>query len=89
MSKRIEYSPYAHYCILEIINYISKNPTVKGQKYLLEITKKIEYLIDFPNLGIYLGNNQYKYVINKNYIIYYKILNSKIYILSVKHVKNN
>ena len=50
---------------------------------------KIENLAEFPNLGIYLGNNQYKYVINKNYLVYYFILNSIIYILSVKHVKNN
>ena len=89
MSKEITYSPYAHYCILQIITYISENPTSKGKKSILEIIKKIEYLSDFPTLGIYLGNKQYKYIINKNYVIYYKILNSNIYILSVKHVKNN
>lgn len=88
MSKELIYLTYSLFCIDQIRKYISNDSNSRAEKFTKELMFKIENLTEFPNLGVYLGNNQYKYVINKNYLVYYFILNSKIYILSVKHVKN-
>ena len=89
MYKKLIYTTPALDSIDNIRKYIEFDSIERADKYCEDLVFKIRNLKQFSNLGISIGNNQYKYVINKNYLVYYFILNSIIYILSVKHVKNN
>jgi len=37
--------------------------------------------------GVNVGNGQYKYVLDKNYIVIYTVVDLKIYILHIVNVK--
>ncbi len=88
MPKKIIYTTDSSKCLIQIMDYISKDSLLKAEKFIYEITIKIRNLSKFPKLGKLLIENNYVYLVNQNYLVYYKIENSKIFILSVKHVKN-
>ncbi len=71
----------------EIRNYIKEDSEISAEKFVSNIKSKINNLKKFPHLGKQVNRNLYQYFLNKNYLIYYIIIDSKIFILSIKHVK--
>ncbi len=87
MYKTLIYSIVALNSLQEISNKISEDSIFRAEKFVQNIIQKIDNLEKFPNLGINIGNNQYKYILDKNYIVIYIISDSKIYILHIVNVK--
>lgn len=87
MSRKVIYTILALNDMDNIFEYIKTDSLPRAEIFIAEIKSKITNLSLFLKLGKQLNENTYIYLINKNYLVYYKILNSKIYILSVKNVK--
>lgn len=88
MQKKIVYSILAYNDVLIINNYIAKDSFTRAEKFMLKIVNKIDNLKLFPNLGIKIDENRYILVIDKNYLIKYRIDKNTIYILTIRNVKN-
>ncbi len=87
MHKTLIYSIVALNSLQEISKRISEDSIIRAEKFVKNIILRIDNLELFPNLGVNVGNEQYKYVLDKNYIAIYTISNSKIYILHIVNVK--
>jgi len=87
MYKKLIYTTPALDSIDNIRKYIEFDSIERADKYCEDLVFKIRNLKQFSNLGISIGNNQYKYVLDKNYVVIYTILENKIYVLYVINVK--
>ncbi len=87
MYKKLIYTTPALDSIDNIRKYIEFDSMERADKYCEDFVFKIRNLKQFPNLGISIGNNQYKYILDKNYVVIYTILENKIYVLYVINVK--
>lgn len=87
MYKKLIYTTPALDSIDNIRKYIEFDSMQRADKYCEDLVFKIRNLKQFPSLGISIGNNQYKFVLDKNYVVIYTILGNKIYVLYVINVK--
>ena len=87
MYKKLIYTTPALDSIDNIRKYIEFDSIERADKYCEDLVFKIRNLKQFSNLGISIGNNQYKYALDKNYVVIYTILENKIYVLYVINVK--
>lgn len=87
MSKELVYTKYFYDSLDEILDYIRKDSDFRASNFLKIVIEKIENLKDFPNLGFKDKLGLSKYIVDKNYIVYYYIENSKVYILGLRNVK--
>jgi len=87
MYKKLIYTTPALDSIDEIRKYVGLDSIERADKFCEELIFKIRNLKQFPNLGTSIGDNQYKYVLDKNYIVIYTILEDNIFILYVINVK--
>ena len=73
-----------------IAEYISFDSENIAEKFVKEIIKKAETLIDYPEQGRPVPENiagNYRQIIHKSYRIIYKIVKKKVIISSVYHQK--
>ena len=87
MHKTLIYSIVALNSLQEISKRISEDSIIRAEKFVKNLTLRIDNLEKFPLLGVFIGNEQYKYVLDKNYIAIYTVIDSKIYILHIVNVK--
>ncbi len=87
MSKELVYTKYFYDSLDEILDYIRKDSDFRASNFLKIVIEKIENLKDFPNLGFKDKLGLSKYIIDKNYIVYYYIEKSKVYVLGIKNSK--
>ena len=73
--------------IFEIVEYISLDSIVRAKNFRDDIYSKLDTLKQFPNLGTKLNGGKRKLTIHKNYIVYYKIKEDTLQVLSINHVK--
>jgi len=85
--KKLIYSILALNSLEEISKRISDDSLIRAEKFVESLILKVQNLKQFPNLGVNIGNGQYKYVLDKNYIAIYTVVDSKIYILHIINVK--
>ncbi len=88
MQKKIVYTIFASEDILNIFYYVSEDSSTRAKKFVERLITKIDNLKLFSNIGIKIDENKYILVIDKNYLIRYKIDKNIIYILTIKNVKN-
>lgn len=88
MYKKLIYTTPALDSINDLRKYVRVDSIERADKFCEELIFKIRNLKQFPNLGISIGDNQYKYVLDKNYVVIYTILEDKIFILYVINVKS-
>lgn len=88
MQKKIVYSILAYNEVLIIYNYIAQDSFSRAEKFMFKIVNKIDNLKLFSNIGIKIDENKYILVIDKNYLIRYKIEKNIIYILTIRNVTN-
>ena len=87
MPKKIVYSPYSKICLEQITLTIAEDSIKRAENFIDKILLKIEDLSTYPNLGKTIEDNVKKLVVHKNYIIYYRVEEKEILILSVKNSK--
>jgi plasmid stabilization system protein ParE len=87
MQKKIVYTNFASEDILNIFYYISRDSFNRAKKFALKLILKIDNLKEFPQLGINNNKNTFILVIDKNYLIKYRIEKETIYILTIRSVK--
>ena len=87
MSKELVYTKYFYDSLDEILDYIRKDSDFRASNFLKIVIEKIENLKDFPNLGFKDKLGLSKYIIDKNYIVYYYIEKSKVYVLGIRNSK--
>jgi len=85
--KTLIYSILALKSLQEISKRISDDSLIRAEKFVESLILRVQNLKQFPKLGVFIGNDQYKYVLDKNYIAIYTIVDSKIYILHIINVK--
>lgn len=86
----IVYLPSAKKDISQIITYIAikLNAKTSAKKLLDEFDKSISVLADFPNLGKkYKENVDFRFLIIKNYTVFYKVYETEVLIHRVIYVK--
>ena len=74
-------------CLNLIRKYITKDSQKRAEKFINKLIDKIGNLKQFSELGIKIEENKYIYVIDKNYLIKYRIEKDIIYILTIKNIK--
>lgn len=87
--RKVIYSYAVILSLNDIRRYIITDSKTRAEKFINKLLDKIDNLEQFPHLGIKNEENKYLFVIDKNYLITYKIINSKIYILTIKNTKIN
>ena len=87
MNYNLHYSPESFRDLEEILSYIALElcNNEAADKMLDAIMNEIDKLIDFPNMGAALANiinieTNYRYIISGNYMIFYRIEQTDIYI---------
>lgn len=86
----IVYLPSAKKDISQIITYIAikLNAKTSAKKLLDEFDKSISVLADFPNLGKkYKENVDFRFLIIKNYTVFYKVYETEVLIHRVIYAK--
>lgn len=74
--------------IENIFNYIKQDNNKKAKEFILEIREKINLLKDFPEIGkasllFDENNNIREFVMHKNYLVSYRVLEKEIQVLQV------
>ena len=87
---KIEFLPEAYKDLNEIFDYILLDSPANAQATLDKIIYSIEKLETFPLLGKqlineYLNYYQFRMIIVKPYIVFYRFLHDKIYIYRILH----
>lgn len=85
--RKIIYSPNSLSSINQIQKYIIKDSKLRAENFINKLIDKISNLKQFPKLGTKIKENKYLLVIDKNYLIKYKIEKDTIYILTIKNIK--
>lgn len=88
MKRKIKINDIALKDIVEIKEYIRMENINAIKKFTKEIRDTFERLAEFPNIGISLSNiirleTEYRYIISKGYIIFYKYDSNNIYIYRI------
>lgn len=87
MARELIYTLPSLVDIDEIRNYISSDSKLRAEKFSNMLMSKVENLKEFPNLGFKDKLGLSKYIIDKNYIVYYYVKESKVYVLGLRNVK--
>jgi len=85
--RKISYSPNSLNSINQIRKYITKDSQKRAENFVNKLISRISNLKQFPYLGIKIEGNKYIYLIDKNYLIKYKIDKNTIYVLTIKNIK--
>lgn len=87
MPKKIIYSDLFFISIDEIHNFISTDSENRARNFIEKLLNKIKKLEFFPYIGVKIEENKYILVIDKNYLVKYRIEKETIYILTIKNIK--
>ena len=89
MSFTVRISPKAHEDVAGIYNYIANDSKTAARKQVDLIYNAMDNLSEFPKMGKILDNfieakTDYRFiVVNKTYLIFYKIVKEEIHIIRV------
>ena len=87
---RLNWSPLAIKRLSEIAKYIAMDNPVTAERWVDKIFTMVEKLSEFPERGRVvpeLNNKMIREIISGNYRVIYKLENTKISVLTVRHVK--
>ena len=89
MHKRrtLVYSINSSLTLNQIRKYITKDSKTRAENFVNKLLGKIINLEEFPYLGVKIEANKYFLVIDKNYLIKYRLSKDTIYILTIKNIK--
>ncbi len=85
--RKISYSPNSLNSINQIRKYITKDSQKRAENFVNKLIDRISNLKQFPYLGVKIEENKYVYLIDKNYLVKYRIEKETIYILTIKNIK--
>ena len=94
MKSKLVFLPSAVGDLDEIILYIAESDKNAALKIKNEIIDKIEKLKEFPKLGRIIPEAKmrkkgYRMLVHESYLIFYRIIEDKIYIYRVLHGKRD
>ena len=94
MKLKVKINEVALRDIKEIKEYIREENINASKRFSNELRKNIDRIIEFPNIGISLSKiigveTEYRYLICKGYIIFYKYDSSNIYIYRILNDKRD
>lgn len=90
MKKNIKIDYQAKLDLAQIYNYISKDSKFYAKKTIYEISKRINYLLIFPEMGKIIDTNKSaRQIIYKSYKILYIFDSKNIYILRIIHTSRD
>lgn len=94
MGIKIRINPVANTDLQEIKNYISEDSVESATKIIKDIIEKIQSLADFLEMGAMLMykiklKSKYRYIICRQYIIFYIYENNIVSIQRVLHGKRD
>ena len=89
MHKRrtLVYSINSSLSLNQIRKYITKDSKIRAENFVNKLLGKIINLEEFPYLGVKIEKNKYLLVIDKNYLIKYRLSKDTVYILTIKNIK--
>ncbi|ADG81758.1 type II toxin-antitoxin system mRNA interferase toxin, RelE/StbE family [Thermincola potens] len=89
---KIKYTPVAVDDMDEIFSYISKDNVTAAEALLEKITTGISRLVEFPNMGSVLSdeeytlvNRGYRFIVIHPYLVFYRIIDHSIVIHRILH----
>ena len=85
---RVVWSPLALDRVTEIARYIAQDRPLAAEKWVRTVFSKAGQLEDSPRLGRIvpeIGNEDFRELIHANYRIIYRIEESRVAILTVRH----
>ena len=85
---KIVWSPLALDRIAEIAQYIAQDKPLAAEKWVRTVFSKVEQLEISPELGIVvpeLGNIQFRELICSHYRIIYRVEETRVSILTIRH----
>ncbi|OMF18851.1 addiction module toxin RelE [Paenibacillus sp. FSL H8-0548] len=90
--KRISYSPAAVDDMDEIFSYITKENAFAAESMLRKLDESISKLVDFPNMGSVLSDDDYsllqrgyRFIVVSPYLVFYRIVDDSIIIYRILH----
>lgn len=93
---RIKYTPIAIDDMDEIFSYISQDNVVNAETMLGKINDGITRLVDFPNMGSILSedeytlvNRGYRFIVVHPYLVFYKIIANTVVIHRILHSRRD
>ena len=94
MKNKLIFLPSAVDDLDEIILYIAESDKNEALKVKNEIIDKIEKLKEFPKLGrivseVKIRKKGYRMLVYESYLIFYRIIEEKIYIYRILHGKRD
>ena len=85
--RKISYSHNSLNSINQIRKYITKDSQKRAENFVNKLIFRISNLKQFPYLGVKIEENKYVYLIDKKYLVKYRIEKETIYILTIKNIK--
>ncbi len=85
--RKISYSLNSLNSINQIRKYITKDSQKRAENFVNKLIFRISNLKQFPYLGVKIEENKYVYLIDKKYLVKYRIEKETIYILTIKNIK--
>lgn len=90
MNYTLKINPKAQEDLQEIKKYVELDDPIAASKLILKILDAIDNLKQFPQMGLLLQNKiniktKYRYIIVKNYLVFYFVNYTNIFITRVLH----
>ena len=92
----VEFSRRANAQLRNIFSYIAEDNATAALKMLDTLEARANQLVDTPFIGIELPNDEYPFLpsgyrrlIVKPFIMYYRVIDSTVYITHIVHSKRN
>lgn len=93
---KIKYTPAAVDDMDEIFSYISKDNVTGAENLLKKITEGITRLVEFPNMGSVLSeeeytliNRGYRFIVVQPYLVFYRIIDNAVIIHRILHARRD
>ena len=89
---KIRYTPAAVDDMDEIFSYISQDNVATAEMMLEKINKEIVKLVEFPNMGSVLSEEEYtiiqrgyRFIVVHPYLVFYRITDNTVIIFRILH----
>ena len=89
---KIRYTPAAVDDMDEIFSYISQDNVATAEMMLEKINKEIVKLVEFPNMGSVLSEEEYtiiqrgyRFIVVHPYLVFYRITDNTVIICRILH----
>lgn len=89
---KIRYSPAAVDDMDEIFSFISQDNVIAAENLLEKLDHQIKYLVEFPNMGSVLSEEEYtliqrgyRLIVVNPYLVFYQIVDDTVIIHRILH----